>query len=184
MFRFDIIESEKEIVENQLIDLVTKKMRCFQRSEDQKGSIYILVRERESLKGGACLVRRNLKNIQEDVRELVMTHPLQNYVWECSTVCLELPQEQSVKETSELRYSYHSFYRGLYEGFVEFGKMKGVGFLIMKLSPEVYDATKEFGLWPYVVELKPDNSLDGLFHGVLPLTGSQYRAYRESWEVA
>jgi hypothetical protein len=182
MFRFDILESEKEIFEKQLIDLVTKQMSCFQGikifSEDQKGSIFIIAGERESLKGGACLVRRRLNNIQEDVRELVTTLPLQNYVWECSTVCLETPYGHSAPETSELRYSYHSFYRGLYEGFVEFGRIKGVGFLIMKLSPEVYDSTKEFGLWPYVVELKPDNSLDGLFHGILPLTGSQYRAYQ------
>lgn len=98
-------------------------------------------------------------------------------------VCLEKSYEYLDSLTPESEYHLQSFYRELYEGFVEFGRIKGIGFLIMKLSPKVYNSTKIYGLWPYVVELKPDNSLDGLFHGILPLTGSQYIAYRKSWEV-
>lgn len=30
--------------------------------------------------------------------------------------------------------------------------------------------------WPYVVEIKPHESLDGLFHGVLSLTENQPRS--------
>jgi len=32
----------------------------------------------------------------------------------------------------------------------------------MKLSSDVYASTKEFGLWPYVVELRPGHSPEGL----------------------
>jgi hypothetical protein len=183
MLRFHIIESGKWTFKNQPIGLITKNMNCFQGlkilSEDQEDTIFIIAEGREGLMGGACLVKRRFKDIQEDVRELVMTLPPQNYVWECSAVYLEMPYEL---ETSELQYFFQSFYRGLYEECVEFGKMKGVGFLIMKLPSEVYDSTKEFGLWPYVVELKPDHSLDRFFHGILPLTGSQHEAYCKLWK--
>ena len=52
--------------------------------------------------------------------------------------------------------------------------MKGVGFVIMKLTAEIYASSKEFGLWPYIVEIKAEN----LFHGILPLEGSAYETYR------
>ncbi len=178
MFSFEIIESKKEIFENQHIDLITKKMKFF--PDNQDDVMFILGEEKKILRGGACLVKKRLKNIQEEVREFVAPLPLHSYVWECSTICLETSYKDSVPETPELDYFFQGFYRGLYREFVEFGRMKGVGFLIMKLASEVYNSTKEWGLWPYVVELKPGNSPDGLFHGVLPLTGSQYKAYQES----
>lgn len=52
----------------------------------------------------------------------------------------------------------------------------------MRLTQETYEATKELGLWPYVVELKPEATLDGLFHGILPLRGREYKAYQKIWE--
>jgi len=186
-FKLNIFESERKIFKNRPIDLIEKKIKCFQGlkiiSEEQDGAIFIIAEGRESLIGGARLVRTKLKNIQEDVRELVTTLPLEGYVWECSSVFFEVTAEYSASGEPETEYFYQSFYRGLYDGFVEFGKMKGVGFLIMKLASEAYVSTKEFGMWPYVVELKPDNSPDGLFHGILPLTGSQYTAYQKSCEV-
>lgn len=33
--------------------------------------------------------------------------------------------------------------------------------------------------WPYVVELRPENSVDALFHGILPLKGKLYESYLE-----
>lgn len=39
------------------------------------------------------------------------------------------------------------------------------------------------GLWPYVMEIKPQESSDRFFHGILSLTGIQYEAYLKKWEV-
>ncbi|HUX80388.1 MAG TPA: hypothetical protein VMW10_11710 [Alphaproteobacteria bacterium] len=187
MFRFKIIDQKKAMTEIQAIDLVAKKFKCYQEMKiflnSREDSILILAEKDEKLVGGAFLLKQELKNIQEDVRELVTTLSWHNYIWECSMVCFENTDEQMSLVTPESKYYSQSFYRGLYEGFVEFGRIREVGFLVMKLTPEAYESTKIFGFWPYVVELRPDHSFDGRFHGILPLTGSQYKAYRKSWEA-
>ncbi|MDZ4322495.1 MAG: hypothetical protein U1A05_00170, partial [Alphaproteobacteria bacterium] len=105
---------------------------------------------------------------------------LQGFVWECSFSCFSKNRDQEAKISV---ISPQEFYRNLYNKLVEFGKKKEVGFVIMKLLPETYLSSKEWGAWPYVVELKPENSPDKLFHGILPLTGSQSEAYQKSWKI-
>ncbi len=183
MLKFDIIETKQKIDENQFSEKVKKRMgwvgdkNIFQR--DHNNSAFIIAKRKEgNVIGGACLFKKGLKNIQEDLSDLVTTLPLQGHVWECPDIYLE-PSYSSKKKESD-NFS-QIFYRGLYETFVEFGKIKKVGFLIIKLDAKIYVSTKEFGLWPYVVELKPKNSPDGLFYGILPLSGSQYQSYQKLW---
>ncbi len=187
MFRFDSIESEKGIYENQLIYLIIKNMNCFQEekmfTEDQNNAVFITAEGRKGEgQGGVCLLKKELKDVQEDVREFVTTLSPRGYVWECSDVYFEALSKKSDLEASALDRISQCFYRGLYEELAKFGRLKGVGFLIMKLDSEVYISTKTFGLWPYVVELKPKNSPDKLFHGILPLVGREYVAYQEACE--
>lgn len=184
MIKFDIIESPEKFFKNQIIIRMRNNVKDYLNNEIFSGEpreiIFVAVEEKEKkFRGAVCLFKRALNTIQEDVRELVMTLPLQGHVWECSNIYLEDFSKNLESEQMNRRKFPHSFYRGLYQGLAEFGKQKNVGFVIMKLFPEVYTDTKQRGLWPYVVELKPENSPDGLFHGILPLTGSQYRAYQK-----
>jgi hypothetical protein len=184
MLKFEIIESTQRIFRNKLIKLTTEKMKLFQGIElpfkhHIPPTFIIAQKDNKTIFGGACLLKKKLVDIQEDLGELVAALTVhKNSVWECSTIYFETfsthPPSHSSEEESFSKY----FYRGLYEELVTFGSQKNISFIIMKLPPDIYVATKKFGLWPYVVELKPQNSPDGLFHGILPLTGSQYEAYQ------
>jgi len=179
MFKFEIIESSQY----KFTKLIMEKMDFFQKLnislENRANTILIIAKtQNRKILGGARLLKKNLENIQEDVRELVTaltSH--KGYVWECSRVYLELSSVHRIPNRSEKKLILENFYQGLYEELVAFGAREKVSFVITRFLPEVYLSTKEFGLWPYVVELRPQNSPDGLFHGILPLTGSQYDAY-------
>lgn len=189
MFKFNIIESEQHILGNHLIDVMVKKMRFFQkkneRMERKNEAIFIIAEGKEGgLLGGACLLKKELHAIHGDIRELVATLSFPDgHVWECSSIYVETLPTYSLQDIPESKCFAQHFYRELYEKFVEFGKAKNTGFVIMRITAEIYAATKEFGLWPYVVELKPQNSVDGYFHGVLPLTGNQYESYLKMWKA-
>ena len=46
---------------------------------------------------------------------------------------------------------------------------KKIDFLYMVREPGEYFCTEAIGFWPYVFEVRPCESLDGLFHGILSL---------------
>ncbi len=186
MFKFDIIESQKQTRGIPLTDLIRRKIKFIQGKniilEDLSKATFIHT-EGRGIAGGACLVKKEIKHIHQDVRTLVANLALhQGHVWECSGVYLETSLTYPTPDSPEFRFYSQAFYRELYEELVEFGKKNHIGFMIMKLGSEVYASTKEFGLWPYVVELKPKNASQGIFHGILPLTGSQYEAYQNVWK--
>jgi len=189
MFKFTIIESQQHNFKNQPVDLIAKKLKLLQGKEgslkSQNNIIFIIAEGFEKgIIGGACVLKKELKNIQEDIRELIRPMDIyHDYVWECSSVYLETSPKYPAPGTAEAEHLSQSFYKELYEGLVLFGTKKGVGFVTMRLIADAYASTKEFGLWPYVVELRPESSPDGLFHGVLPLTGSEYEAYQKEWET-
>ncbi|MBX9785861.1 MAG: hypothetical protein K2Y08_00840 [Alphaproteobacteria bacterium] len=189
MLKFDIIEPKEGNHKSKYIKKIEHHMIFLKEDSidvsELKNVNYILVeellegREAEFI-GSVLLLKKELYKIQEDVRELVGALPLQGFVWECSFSYFSKNRDQETK-TSVI--SAQEFYWGLYNKLVEFGKRKEIGFIIMKLLPETYLSSKEWGEWPYVVELKPENSPDKLFHGILPLTGSQYEAYKRSWKI-
>ena len=173
MLKFDIIESEEDknkVNRSNLMKNLTRS--CFDFSFS-KGVNYIFVEGPEiDFFGGAILIKKELYEIQEDIRLLVTDMPLQGLIWECSQVF----HPKALTKKAEEEGALYEFYRGLYEKLVEFGHRKGIGFIIMKLTPEIYCSTIKWGKWPYVVELKPENSHDPLFHGV-------YEAYQRTWKV-
>ena len=65
------------------------------------------------------------------------------------------------------------FYQDLLEKFMEFGQKTKADFLYLTLCPFEYERTKNKGFWTYVLEIKPEESPDGLFHGILPLSAQQ-----------
>lgn len=185
MLKFDIIESQHRKVKNKIIDLMTKKMKLFEENEfflnNQSESTFIITEHKNSgIIGGACLLKRKLNKVQEDIRELIpMIHFSDDYVWECANVHFEISSKHQDPESPGSDYLYRKFYRGLYERLVEFGREKGIRFIIMKLTPEDYTSTVKFGLWPYIVKFNPATSPDTLFYGILPLIGNHSETYRK-----
>lgn len=178
MFKFDRIESHT--TRNLLVDSMVTKMKLTLEKDvslkDLTHATFIVTKEAEGgITGGACIFKKVFKDIQEDVKDFIPNLPLyQVKVWECSGIFFDTFPQDSVESFS----LFQAFYRELYKELVEFGKKKGVGFVVMKLTAEIHASSKKFGLWPYVVEINSEHSPDHLFHGVLPLGGSAYEAYR------
>lgn len=179
MFKFDRIESHT--TRSLLIDSMVTKMKLTLEKEvslkDLTHATFIVTKESEGgITGGACLFKKAFKDIQEDIKGYIPNLPLyQANVWECSGIFFDTMPPDSVESAS----LFHDFYRDLYKELVEFGKKKGVEFVVMKLTAEIHASSKKFGLWPYIIEIKSENSPNYLFHGILPLSGSAYEAYRK-----
>jgi len=62
-----------------------------------------------------------------------------------------------------------TFYKHLYQELLDFGATHKINFLYLLLDPGEYLCTEALGFWPYVIEIRPQDSLDGLFHGLLSL---------------
>lgn len=183
MYNFIIIDQCDHINRNKYLNEIKFLMNHFldkdKNEKDLSSPIFILANGVEkNLIGGAYFQKLPLLEIQEDLRELVSTFPLHGHVLQCSGVFLGVRDEKAPFKHTDWDFFCRSFYCSLYETMIELGKLNGVKFMIMKLTPQVYDLTKEFGTWPYVVQLKPHDSTDGLFHGILPLTGTQYTPIR------
>lgn len=187
MFKFEVVESHKKNFRNNLINGMIERMKFYQGIElplkNHLNPLFITAEgPSKKMLGAACLLKKEMSEIYEDLGDLVGTLVIHNnYIWECSTIYLELSSHYPVPNTPEGDLFSQDFYRGLYEEFVKFGIKKRINFIIVKLNADVYFSTKEIGLWPYVVEIKPQISADGLFHGILPLRGSQYESYHKIW---
>ncbi len=190
MFKFEIVESVQQISRNRVIKEMKEKIRFSQRiefsSKNKVNQTFILAESQgKKFFGGAYLLKKNLDEIQEDLRDLVTTLTSQNeHVWECSSIYVDPSFQQSLFIRPNAEVCLQTFYRELYAKFVQLGLKNKVNFIIMKLAIDVYDLSKNIGLWPYVVELNPHTAVDGLFHGILPLTGSQYEAYLLSRRIS
>ena len=183
MYKFNIVGSDnKDIIKKDSANIKYLMNQIWHSGKSQKFSpdnIYILCEEEEgSFVGGAFLQKLNLHQIQDDLRELVSTLPLDGYVLQCNGIYFNRALTRTSTQNASSDYYCRSFYSGLYKSLIELGRIKGVSFITIKISSESYELTKEFGSWPYVVELKPHHSCDGYFYGILPLTGTQCEVYQ------
>jgi len=189
MFKFKIVEGENqaggcphmESIFKQIDYLKEKKGNI--KNPDITGLIITDARD-QSIIGGTALVKRDLNQLQEEIRRLVPTGTFcRDYVWECSTISLLLSQNLNSDSSTPLEHFSRNFYRILYDGLVEFGEKKGVGFVIVKLTAEAYHPTKNFGLWPYIIQFLPREFPDDHFYGILPLRGYFCETYQKNWEA-
>ncbi|HUX79409.1 MAG TPA: hypothetical protein VMW10_06670, partial [Alphaproteobacteria bacterium] len=143
---------------------------------------FILNDDRETgVYGGALLLKKKLNDFPPElVKTLAEFVSPQECMWKC-IISLFLQKESPLYETDEIMHFCQTFYRKLYNRLVGFGKKEETGFLCVSLDSGEYLCMEELIAWPYVFEIKPQDSSDGLFHGILPLTGSPYEAYKKAW---
>ena len=181
MLKFKIINSSQKISKDTFLKLVQENPHFPHEkttSLKTKGtySIILVENDRKKIVGGAYLLKKNKNAIQEELHDLLS--PLNNEpLWECLAIYLEASSESSILAIPEKTLFVRKFLYGLYKKFVEFGEDHRINFVLMKLRAETYELTKKIGEWPYVVEIDPSLSGEGVFYGVLPLSGSQYKAY-------
>jgi hypothetical protein len=142
--------------------------------EDRNNATFILTKNKDKgLCGGAMLLKKKLYEFPKEFVKNIAPFVLpQETVWKC-TVFLHFENDNPLSTSVEDELFCQSFYEELYEKLGEFGKKEEIGFLCMSLDPGEHLCTEEMGLWPYLLPFKPEESPDGLFYGVLPLTGSQ-----------
>lgn len=181
---FKIIEPEYHCFYKTLIDRFMEliKLHHFNLSErDQNRATFILAdTKNDGVCGGAFLLKRKLNEFSP---ELIIA--LSDFlspaecVWEC-TIALSIEKGSLLYQMDGDDRFCQTFYRNLHNRLMLLGKKEGVGFLCISLESGEYLCTEGLISWPYVLELKPQDSSDGLFHGILPLIGSQSETYQQS----
>ena len=166
---FQVIEPQYHCFHKARIDSFVGLLKEYQlidfSFEDQNNSTFILVEHgEEKVFGGALLLKKEVRELQEDIRKKISSLAFhEKFVWKCSVI-LHIANKDVLSSDDEFELFFQTFYRALYQTLVEFGNKKDMGFLYIFLDPGEYLCTEQTGLWPYVIELKPQESLDGLFH--------------------
>lgn len=136
--------------------------------------------------GGALLYQRDISDLPprfqhfvEASRPILPTSPLngaplseKSLIWGSTTSFFMNPNQRHPLNRNELD-GCQRFYKDLLEKFMEFGQQAKTDFLYLTLCPFEYERTKNKGFWPYILEIKPDDSPDGLFYGILLLSKKQ-----------
>lgn len=112
--------------------------------------------------GGAVLLKQAIPSLHRDLRKTWGALCKENETWVCTAGL-------SVVEGMDTENVCKEFYASLYEKLCLFGQEMHVSYLYVILNPGEYLSTEAMGFWPYVAEIRPCNSYDGLFHGILSL---------------
>ena len=170
---------------NHFMELIKSRTSLGLSKHDQNRATFILCDDHKNgVSGGAILLKNRLNDFPQE-----LTNTLSDFVsskdsiWKCR-VFLTFEKESPLCATNEQDHFCQIFYRNLYNNLAEFGKREGTGFLCVSLDSGEYLCTEGLTFWPYIFELKPQNSSDGCFYGVLALTGSQYEDYQKMWKTS
>jgi hypothetical protein len=167
---------------NHFMDLVKSRHAFGLSKHDQNQATFVLCDDKiKGACGGALLFQKKVEDFPYKISNTLLDFiPPKEKAWEC-IVSLSI-NDSSLWATNEEGYFCQQFYRNLYNNLVDFGKKESTGFLCVSLDFQEFLCTEGVTLWPYIFELKPQQSSDGLFHGILSLTGSQYEDYQKNWE--
>jgi hypothetical protein len=128
--------------------------------------------------GGALIYQKNASSLPPTFRGLLAT-PDQENIWSgaISFFINSFNKDPLEKAPSAptLEDEFQTFYKALLEKFIEFGHQNHIDFLYLTLPSREYHNTKTKGSWSYALEITPENSSDGLFHGLLSLKKQKER---------
>ena len=133
-------------------------------SKVKQSTFIVMQDEDKGIYGGGILLKNKISSLHRLLSKLVLSS-VTGEVWTCSAY-LHLDNENLFLDFEDF---CTSFYKNLYKEIKQFGAKEVVNYLYVKLIPGEYFCTEVLGSWPYVFEIKPHESNDGLFHGVLSL---------------
>ncbi|MBL8676568.1 MAG: hypothetical protein JNJ47_03980 [Alphaproteobacteria bacterium] len=134
--------------------------------QDREKATYLIENNiLEGYVGGALLVKSKVSSLHRKMRyrDIALSSQKEE-MWTCS-ISLQIQNA-----AFDFEVMGKIFYQHLYNELVKFGKTNNVSFLYLVLDPGEYLCTEVLGFWPYVIENRPQGSMDGLFHGLLSLT--------------
>jgi len=168
-----IIKPEHQCYYKARVDLFMGLVSLYQdvslTPEEQAQAVFIIGEDEEyGVYGGAVLQKRYVDELQSPLQSIVSTlTPQREEIWVGTLSCF-IEETMPISPTRE--DCHRLFYKNLFEKFVEFGGIEDTGYLCLTLNPFEHLRTKNRGFWPYIIEVKPQDSRDGYFHGILPLS--------------
>lgn len=181
-FMFKVIEPQyhcfNKLSIDRFMELIHMHSTDFSEHEKNKATFIVAEDREDGVHGGAFLYKKRLDEFPPELINALSDFLLPvEWVWDC-IVTLSIDDDSILYKMNEVDRFCHIFYRNLYNRLKFLGKNEDVGFLCISLFSAEYIYMEEFISWPYILELKPQESSDGLFHGILPLIGSQCEAYQ------
>lgn len=181
---FSIIEPKDYLFNKSLVDPLLEVIKCHSslssNFENHKDATFLVVKdEPRGIYAGALLIKKSLASLYKTVGKNIHKLAFHNEnVWTC-TLSIQMAENEA---SPRYEYFCKNFYRNLYEKLLEFGIKEKVDFLWVTLEPVEHLSTELIGSWAYDAKVSPKHSLDGLFHGILPLTRSQLHYFPKSSE--
>lgn len=171
----NIIEPKNHQAYQTRIDSFLSLLKIYQNfspspEELQDGTFIIASDNEYGVYGGALLLEKSVWDLEHGIRQIVLTfQPDTNNLW-TGLIGFYREHERSFS-TAKILEGYLDFYHDLLEAFNDFGNKKEINFLCLTLNPIEHLKLKNHGFWEYVGKVLPQESSDGLFHGILSLTG-------------
>lgn len=178
--------------------------------EDLKKATFIIASDAErGVRRGALLCKKKVGALDQRIAHLIsVLHSKTRKVWTVSlfleegepatSSCidkLELSGSVSQRVISENPASQRLTYQSLesqsldpkglesqtlLKKLIKFGKKQKASFLILSLRPTPFLKIQTYSHWPYLLEVQPEDSADGLFHGIVDLKSQKPQVYAKS----
>lgn len=118
------------------------------------------------VKGGALLLTQSTDLLHPRIQEhLKMFYPQMKDVW-TGLISLQVHEDIIGRDFERM---CRLLYCTLLADLIAFGIKEGAPFLCVSMTPNEHLMIEREDVWPYVAQIKPESSRDGLFHGVLRL---------------
>ena len=158
------------VYQNLKLPLEQQTKTTFMVAENDKCGVY----------GGAFLCKKKAYAFDDNIAKIISSlHSNKRKVW-AANLCLCIEEDETLSSFDKLDL-YQDFYQSLFKKFVAFGKKENANFLVLSLHPTDYFKTITYGYWPFLFEVQPKDSLDGLFHGILALKSKKQAPYKQAW---
>ncbi len=118
------------------------------------------------VKGGALLLKQPTDLLQPRIQAYIKTcYPQMKDVW-TGLISLQVHEDITGRDFERI---CRLFYCTLLADLTAFSVKVGSPFVCVSMTPFEHTMIEREDVWPYVAQVKPESSRDGLFHGVLSL---------------
>ncbi len=171
----NIIEPKNHRPYQKRIDSFLNLLKVYQHfsipMEELENATFIIASDNEyGVYGGALLLKKSVWDLECGIRQMILTAlPDMEEGW--TGIVGYYKEHEGPFSGKQALEVYLDFYCDLLKVFNDFGSEKQINFLFLTLSKLEYLKTKSHKLWEYVYKVLPEESSDGLFHGILSLNG-------------
>lgn len=169
----DLIEKYKE----KLLEVNDEEIP----DEEQGQAFYVICQENErGVIGGAYLVKKSPEALPVVLRDSLYLLNMKEPVWQCAGLYFELSEgDPAFFMPSAFEEACRSFYRNIYETFMNFSALQNMPLLLTKLNEDEYQDTLYFGLWPYLAREREEDEV----YGLLSLHQRHYVLFQTQWRT-